>query len=173
MSRTAACCIVRTVDNWQNDHADPTCIPCSECLGHEDYSNIAQGSALTIFFGEGWHLILPSALSVLTSHSAEVNIGIVAACIPTLLPLYRLFRDRIITARQSSMSTIGRFKYFIFGQGPNPDASSRKAIWESGRKVELSTPPNAKWANSSSPGFIITKAEVEDVEMQRRAMETH
>ena len=111
---------------------------------------------------------------MLTSHSAEVNIGIVAACIPTLLPLYRLFRDRIITARQSSTSTTGLLKYFIFGQGPESDASSRKAVWGLGAKSEFTTPPNAKWANSSSPDFIkIRKAEVEDVEMQRRAMGTH
>ena len=67
---------------------------------------------------------IPVALSSLTVHSAEVNIGIIAACLPTLLPLYRLVRDKI-------RSTTGRFHVddgkFLFGQRPNADISSQQA----------------------------------------------
>lgn len=49
--RTAACCIVRTVMNWQNAHADPTCgSPYEQYYGHER-SDIAQGSVLPTSFG--------------------------------------------------------------------------------------------------------------------------
>ena len=52
MARTAACCIVRTVMNWQNAHADGTCMPLSsQCVGH-DCSNIFQGLVSTTSSGE-------------------------------------------------------------------------------------------------------------------------
>ncbi|KAL9133093.1 MAG: hypothetical protein Q9175_005732 [Cornicularia normoerica] len=118
-------------------------------------------------------LKLPSALSVLIYHSAEVNIGIVAACIPTLLPLYRLFRDKIITAHQSSTSATGRFAHLFFGQGRKTDASSHKALWKSRKKDEFSVPQNAKWANSPPHVFLRTgKVGAEDVEMQTRMVES-
>lgn len=139
---TAACCIVRTIMNWQNDHADPTWVSVDNFL---------------------WR-------------SFEVNIGIIAACTPTLLPLYRLFRDRATTARQSSTSTAGRFaSFFAFGPGRDKtDASSQsKALWRSPRRKEeesLSTiPRNAGWKGSAPRAFVrIGTAGDEDVEMQSR-----
>lgn len=66
-SRTAACCIVRTVMNWQNDHADPTCIPLPQRRVCNDRSNVGQGSVLTISFGESKSVSRNTSVSGLSS----------------------------------------------------------------------------------------------------------
>ena len=86
-------------------------------------------------------------------HSAEVNIGIIAACLPTLLPLYRLVRDKIT-------STTGRFYVdngrFLFGQRPNTADSSQQAIQSPGTELEAALPQNAQRVNSAQGLFSIT-----------------
>ncbi|CAF9936397.1 MAG: hypothetical protein ALECFALPRED_006841 [Alectoria fallacina] len=137
---TAACCIVRTVLNWQNDHADPTWVSVDNFIWRD----------------------------------AEVNIGIAAACLPTLLPLYRLLRDRINAARKDSTSTTGQFRQVFFGQGRKANASSLKPILKSRKEDEFSVPPNAEWASSTPLAFTrIGRAGDEDVEMQTPIVKSH
>jgi len=87
---TAACCIVRTVLNWQTVHSDQTWV------GIDNFM---------------WRCV-------------EVNLGIGCACIPTLLPLYRLLRDKIgsLSTKQGSKSSI--FSRLRRGWGPRTDAAS-------------------------------------------------
>lgn len=110
-------------------------------------------------------------LPSLTFYSAEVNIGIVAACLPTLLPLYRLLRDKIDAARARSGSKTGRFPQCVFGQGGRTD-TSQTALWERRKAATTPIPQNAQWA-SSPPHAIIRVGKVEDgdLEMQTRFME--
>lgn len=92
---------------------------------------------------------------------------------PTLLPLYRLFREKIITARQNSTSTTARLADFVFGQGHKTNASSQKPTWMSRKEDKFSVPQNAEWANSTSHTFVrIGKAGDEDVEMQTPIVES-
>lgn len=139
---------------------------------------------LTTSFGESesmshfiiclWYSKLSCALSSLTLHSAEVNIGIAAACLPTLLPLYRLLRDRINAARKDSTSTTGQFRQVFFGQGRKANASSLKPILKSRKEDEFSVPPNAEWASSTPLAFTrIGRAGDEDVEMQTPIVKSH
>jgi len=67
----------------------------------------------------------------LTPHSAEVNIGIAAACIPTLLPLYRLLRDKYIATHHT-------FKLNI-ASSHKPSFRLRKA------KNSFSNPHRPEW----------------------------
>ena len=107
---------------------------------------------------------LPRALSSLTIHSAEVNIGIIAACLPTLLPLYCLVRDKIT-------STTGRFYVdngrFLFGQRPNADNPLQQATLGPRTEVEVALPQNAQRVNSAHRLFTtFEEAEDKDVGMQ-------
>ncbi|KAF6235475.1 hypothetical protein HO173_006158 [Letharia columbiana] len=138
---TAACCIVRTVINWQNDHIDPTWVSVDNFLWRD----------------------------------AEVNIGIAAACLPTLLPLYRLLRDKIIATREGSTSTTGRFTHFFSsGRGRKPNASSQEDLWRSRKEYGLPIPPNAEWASSTSQTLVsFGRMGDEDVEMQTPAVALH
>lgn len=72
---TAACCIVRTVMNWQNVNSDTT------------WASI-----------DNWYW-----------RAAEVCIGIVAACIPTLRPAYRMVSAGVSAyfSRRSSRQNSG------------------------------------------------------------------
>ena len=139
---------------------------------------------MIIFFGESesashlvvcsWSLRLPGALPTLISYSAEVNIGVAAACLPTLLPLYRLLRDKIVAAREGSTSTTGRFTRFFFGQGRKSNVTSQKALWETRNEHTPTMPQNRGWANSTSQAFIrIGKARDEDMDMQTSAVSSH
>ena len=108
---------------------------------------------------------LPTALSSLTIHSAEVNIGIIAACLPTLLPLYRLIHDKIT-------STTGRFYVhhgrFLFGQRPNAENPLQQATQGPPRTGSAAAlPQNARRVNSAHELSTMTgEAEDKDVEMQ-------
>ena len=139
---------------------------------------------LTTSFGESestshfiirlWYSKLSSALSSLTFHSAEVNIGIAAACLPTLLPLYRLLRDKINAARKDSTSTTGRFREVFLGQGRKTNVSSLKPILKSRKEDEFPVPSNAEWASTTPRAFIrIGRAGDEDVEMQTPIVKSH
>ena len=116
------------------------------------------------------HLItfpFPSTLPNLTSHSVEVNIGIITACLPTLLPLYRILRDKNFTTRQGFTSATSRFKQLFSGQERKPNLSLHEAFWRPQRESVSSIPQNAEWASSTSQTFIRRgKAGDEDVEMQ-------
>lgn len=136
----AACCMVRTVMNWQNDHADQTWVEVDNYM---------------------WRTI-------------EVNIGIVAACMPTLLPLCRLFRNKLIIPRQSSISTTAHLAHFDFGQGHKTSPPSQEALWMSRKDDKFSVPPNAEWATSTPHAFIrMGRVGDEDVEMQTRMWKSH
>ena len=108
---------------------------------------------------------LLDALSSLTTHSAEVNIGIIAACLPTLLPLSRLIHDKIT-------STTGRFYVhhgnFLFGQRPNAENPLQQATHDPPRtESEVALPQNAQRVNSARGIFTMTgEAEDKDIEMQ-------
>ena len=107
--------------------------------------------------------------SSLTTHSAEVNIGIVAACLPTLIPLYRLLRNKIIAVHQYFMSRRGRFPLSLSGQSREPNRSTQTAAWRSQREVEPAIPRNAQWVNPLPRVFLRSEtAREEDVEMQTR-----
>ena len=101
----------------------------------------------------------------LTTHSAEVNIGIIAACLPTLLPLYRLIHDKLT-------STTGRFYVhhgkFLFGQRPNADNPLQQATHDPPRtESEIALPQNAQRVNSARGIFTMTgEAEDKDIEMK-------
>ena len=107
---------------------------------------------------------LSSALSSLKTHRAEVNIGIIAACLPTLLPLYRLVHDKIT-------STTGRFYIdngrFLFGQRPNADNSLQQATRGPRTESEAALPQNAQRVDSVHRLFTMSgEAEDKDIEMQ-------
>ena len=107
---------------------------------------------------------VPRALSSLMMHSAEVNIGIIAACLPTLLPLYRLVHDKIT-------STTGRFYVdngrFLFGQIPDADNSLQQATLGPRTQAEAALPQNAQRVNSAHQLFTMTgEAEDKDIEIQ-------
>ena len=107
---------------------------------------------------------LSSALTSLTTHSAEVNIGIIAACLPTLLPLYRLVHDKIT-------STTGRFYVyngkFLFGQRPNATNSLQQPTQGNRAEAEGALPQNAQRADSVQRLFSVNgEAEDKDMEMQ-------
>ena len=119
-----------------------------------------------------WSLKLLSARLSLTNHSAEVNIGIVAACLPTLLPLYRLLRDKIIALRNNPTSTTGRFLRFSFGQSHKQTILSLHAVREFQRGDEIAIPQNAQRVNSTHAFARIGNAGDEDVEMQTRFLES-
>lgn len=95
-----------------------------------------------------WSFELFSAHSKLTAHSAEVNIGIVAACLPTLIPLCRLVRDKTIAFRNTLVSMTGRFYVnngrLVFGQTRSAEASSQQNIREARREDEVTLPQNAQ-----------------------------
>lgn len=107
---------------------------------------------------------LPNVLPKLLMHSAEVNIGIIAACLPTLLPLYRLVRDKIT-------STTGRFYIdngrFLFGQRPNADVSLQRSTQSPGTESKAALPQNAQRGNSAHGLFSIT-GEVDDGDIEKR-----
>ena len=132
-----------------------------------DQSNILQGSVSTTSSGERESISsfkLSSALSNLTMHSAEVNIGIIAASLPTLLPLYRLVHDKI-------PSTTGRFYIdngnFLFGQRPNADNSLQQATQTPRTEAEAVLPQNSQRVNSAHEIFsIFEEEEDKDIEMQ-------
>ena len=127
-------------------------------------------SHLTIPF---YSFKLAGGLFSLTTHSAEVNIGIVAACLPTLLPLYRLIHDKIIAVRKNVTSKTGRFPRLWSGQSHKANISSPKALRGSQKRGKRAIPPNAQWAHSASRTFIrFEKAEDEDIEMQTRFVES-
>lgn len=111
-----------------------------------------------------------SAHSSLTTHSAEVNIGIVAACLPTLIPLYRLVRDKIIAFRKNLPSMTGRFYVnngkLLFGRTRSAK-TSQQSIRDSQREDEIALPQNAQW-KYSMPVTPVGVKEVgyDDVEMQ-------
>ena len=107
---------------------------------------------------------LPSAISSLTIHSAEVNIGIIAACLPTLLPLYCLVRDKITSITGRFYVDNGRF---LFGQRPNADNPLQRAIQDPPTEGEAALPQNAQRVSSAHRLFTITgEAEDKDIEMQ-------
>ena len=96
-------------------------------------------------------------------HSAEVNIGIIAACLPTLLPLYRLVHDKIA-------STTGRFYVyngkFLFGQRPTADSSFQQATQNPRTEAPAVLPQNAQRVNSAHQMFsIFGEAEDKDIEV--------
>ena len=106
-------------------------------------------------------------LSALTVHSAEVNIGIVAACLPTLLPLYRLLRNKFIAVHEYFKSRRSRSLQSLWGQNLEPNYSTQTAAGRSQREVEMATPHNAQWVNSIPRVFLKNDtARDEDVEMQ-------
>ena len=97
-------------------------------------------------------------------HSAEVNIGIIAASLPTLLPLYRLVHDKITSTTGRFYVDYGRFR---FGQRPNADNPLQQATQSPRADSEPALPPNAQRANSTHQIFsIFSEAEDKDIEMQ-------
>lgn len=119
-----------------------------------------------------WSFELLSAHSSLTAHSAEVNIGIIAACLPTLMPLYRPVRDKITAFRQSLSSITGRFYVnngrLLFGRSHSSRTSSLQSIREAQRENEVTLPQNAQCRYSMPVTPVgIKEAGYDDVEMQR------
>lgn len=83
-------------------------------------AKVPRNSSLTVLHRP----FQPQSLSpTLTPPSAEVNIGIAAACIPTLLPLYRLCRDWLHhSPTNPSSNTTG-------GKRNRKDSSSQASTW--------------------------------------------
>ena len=109
---------------------------------------------------------LPSTISGLTAHSVEVNIGIIAASLPTLLPLYRLLRDKVIAVRANSTSITGRFQWLGFGQRREAEVASQSAGPETHEDKVMGGTRSSQWANSTIGAFArIGNADGEDVEM--------
>lgn len=105
------------------------------------------------------------------AHSAEVNIGIVAACLPTLIPLYRLVRDKTIAFRDKLPSMTGRFYVnngrLVFGRTHSAKTSSQQSVRESEREDEIIMPQSARWISSMPVTPVgIKEAGYNDVEMQ-------
>ena len=101
-------------------------------------------------------------------HRAEVNIGIAAACIPTLLPLGRLIRDKLIVPYQSSPSSLGRLTRSLLGQGRTMGDSSRRPSFGLRKaKNSLHDPDKHEcWPSKFHPFAEIERHEYEDIEMR-------
>lgn len=117
-----------------------------------------------------WSFEFVNAHSSLTAHSAEVNIGIIAACLPTLIPFYRLIRDKITAFRQSLSSITGRFYVnngrLLFGRSHSSRTSSLQSIREAQRENEVTLPQNAQCRYSMPVTPVGVKEVGYDVEMQ-------
>ena len=157
--------------NWQNVHADQT------CTSSQNFRQVC------LIFPRGWRRQLyvanvlmefPRRTRFVQSDmyfSAEVNIGILAACVPTLLPLYRLIRDKIINVRRNSLSGPGRFTRFFTGRTSSKSVPvSTDPLWKS-RSAKVPPYP----ADQTSPWdhrFVFhpytkfQRLEVGDIEMQ-------
>lgn len=136
---TAACCIVRTILNWQNDHADQTWVAVDNYI---------------------WRCV-------------EVNIGIIAPCIPTLMPLFRLLHDELAAVRHGYTSKKAHLVPHASNQGCGTHSSSQEPISKS-RKDEddIPLPRNAEWVSPISHAFTRAgKAGKEDIEMQALCMD--
>lgn len=103
----------------------------------------------------------------LTSNSAEVDIGIVAACIPTLLPLYRLIHDKFSIAGQNSSLNLSRFTKLLFGQTSETSTIARKPLWRHHKRDPSSALQQGERKDSTSHPFTqIEKDGYEDIEME-------
>ena len=104
--------------------------------------------------------------SSLKSTSAEVDIGIIAACVPTLLPLYRLIRDKSSAVYQTSSFGAGRFPKLFLGRSSKTSTTSQKPLWRAHEGEPAFTPRPDEWKDSLSHPFKrIERAGSEDVEM--------
>ena len=145
---------------------------------HHAQIDFAKGSVLIISFGERKSLsahhpslifqTFPTTFPRLTTYSAEVNIGIIAACLPTLLPLYRLLRDKIIAARKHLKSRRSRSPQpLCHHSGGRNTSTQQPAAWESQTEVEMGTPHSAQWVRPTPRTFLGGEmARDEDVETQ-------
>ncbi len=103
----------------------------------------------------------------LTSNSAEVNIGIIAACIPTLLPLYRLIRDKFSIAGQNSSLNLSRFTKLLFGQTSETNTIARKPLSRHHKRDPSSALEQGERKDSTSHPFTqIGRDGYEDIEME-------
>ena len=109
------------------------------------------------------NLVSSVYLLTLAPYSAEVNIGIAAACIPTLLPLYRRLRDKFIDVRRDPSSITARLFPHPDHQGQvNPTPPLRPPWRLRKAKNSFSNPHRPEWWHSNRGPFV----RIEDIEMQ-------
>ena len=104
-------------------------------------------------------------ISSLTDGSAEVNIGICTACIPTLLPLYRLLRDRFNGKRPSEHSSQSprAFTRMLMGRRrSSKKTSSQGSLFRTHVRNNISGPLNIETPHTTPSRF----GRSEDLEMK-------